>query len=402
MKKTLINVCLSLCFVLWCTAVSAQFKAIGYLPYYQFNRIDQIELSKLTHLNIAFANPDMDGNLSVGGRDIQPIVDAAHAVSLEVFLSLAGGALTSEWEQAWEHLLLPQNKSAFIHKIINYCLDYDLQGIDVDLEWSHVDEYYSPFVLELRDSATYHGLTLTAALPGTYRFPDISAAALAAFDWINMMVYDLRGPWNPSDAGPHSPVSFAYSSINYWDGQGVETDRLTLGVPFYGYDFSNPSNVHALTYRAIVNSNSQNAYRDQVGDIFYNGIPTIEEKTEIALDQLSGIMIWELGQDHYSEYSLLKHISDKIVEVVSVAESIRAETIDIYPNPVTSTLIVEHTNNVDIASVDLHDTNGRQVMATKRPNGSIIELDLSSISAGVYLLKVTSDHEVHMKRIIKR
>ena len=74
---------------------------VGYLPYYRFPLSDNIEYEKLTHLCIAFANPDAQGNLDAGGEDIQPIVDAAHNADVIVLLSLAGGALSNEWATNW-------------------------------------------------------------------------------------------------------------------------------------------------------------------------------------------------------------------------------------------------------------------------------------------------------------
>ena len=41
---------------------------------------------------------------------------------------------------------------------------------------------------------------------------------------------------------------------------------------------------------------------------YYNGRPTIANKVELAVQKLSGIMIWELGQDSFTEYSLLETI----------------------------------------------------------------------------------------------
>ena len=61
--------------------------------------------------------------------------------------------------------------------------------MDVDLEWSHVNSLYSPFVLELKDSLDAHNKLMTVALPGTYRYPEVSDEALNAFAWVNLMAY---------------------------------------------------------------------------------------------------------------------------------------------------------------------------------------------------------------------
>ena len=73
----------------------ASFKVVGYLSGRNFPRIDELELNRLTHLNLAFANPDKDGKLVFSrGLDIAPVVNKGHAAGLKVFVSLAGGGRT--------------------------------------------------------------------------------------------------------------------------------------------------------------------------------------------------------------------------------------------------------------------------------------------------------------------
>jgi GH18 family chitinase len=343
----------------------------------------------------------MSGNLSVGNNaDIAPIVETAHDANVEVYISLAGGALTPAWAAAWESLIQVQNRSAFISKIIQYTLDHNLEGIDVDLEWSHVNADYSGFVLELRDSVDNYDLGLTAALPGTYRYPQITNAALAAYDWINMMVYDLTGPWNPSNVGPHSPYSFAENAINYWVSQGVPKNKLTLGVPFYGYDFTDQNNVTALTYASIVAMNPNNAQVDQVGQIYYNGIPTIEAKTALAMNEVSGIMIWELGQDTFDEYSLL----DKIYEVIQMSVATENEEIDwsieVFPNPFENQIRIQKEEPMT-GHLFLTDANGRLVLDKKLEFEQKIELNTNSLSKGIYFMKVILNGQTFSRKLIK-
>lgn len=376
------------------------FKVIGYLPYYRFGFAPQIEFDRLTDLNIAFANPDMSGNLDVGGQDILPIVQLGKQNGLRVLISLAGGALTPAWEAAWEHLMLPENRSEFIHKIILYVNQYDLDGVDFDLEWSHVNYKYSPFVLELRDSLTAHDKLLTAALPGTHRYPPITDQALAAFDWINMMAYDLTGSWAPNNPGPHSPYSFAVSSINYWLGQGVPADKLTLGVPFYGYNFST-SPVSSFTYRTMVEQNPANAYVDQVGQSYYNGIPTIQAKTMLAMDQLSGIMIWELGQDSYTELSLLKAIDEVVNGTTNSSEPVAGNFLNVFPNPFGEALQVENTGS-ETLRVALADMTGRPLQQLELSPGGSQQINTGMLPAGFYVLQALSSVGRQTVKVAKR
>ena len=386
--------------------MSAQdFKVVGYLPYYRFGFNEQIDYSKLTHLCIAFANPDMEGNLSLSGQDPSAVIASAHDSDVEVFLSLAGGALTPDWAAAWKELIKPANRPAFIHKILEYTFDYNFQGVDVDLEWSHVDENYSGFVLELKDSLDVYDLPMTAALPGTYRYPEISNEALAAYDWINMMVYDLTGSWAPNNPGPHSPYSFAEDAIAYWTiGQQVPPEKLTLGVPFYGYDFSDNTNVVSFTFGSMVSMNTDYAYQDQVGLKYYNGIPTIQEKTMLALDQLSGIMIWELGQDAYgdlSEYSLLTAIDEVINPPVATEDIQNHKSLVAYPNPFRDILFLKGLSNGQ-KYLQIADMYGKPLIArTAEISNNQLNVNLSDLPAGIYILTIRDDRGEVARKVVK-
>ncbi|NUN99459.1 MAG: T9SS type A sorting domain-containing protein [Saprospiraceae bacterium] len=394
---------ISLLFLLNLSSLMAQqdFKIIGYLPYYRFGLSDQIDYSKLTHLNLAFANPDMAGNLSVNGYNIDPVVQAAQQHGVKVYISLAGGALTSEWDAAWTHHQQPENRAAFIHKIIEYVQAHGLDGVDMDLEWSYVTPLYSPFVLQLRDSLTAHGLPLTAALPGTYRYPNISDEAMLAFDFINMMVYDFTGPWAPNNPGQHSSYTFAVNAINYWKTQGMPADRLTLGVPFYGWNFNNaPASVTSATFGSLVAQNPANAQLDQVGQIFYNGIPTIRAKTELAMDEVAGIMIWELGQDAFNEYSLLTTIYNTVNGITNSETPLLAATIRAYPSPFSQNLYIDNEGQ-DACTIRLIDMNGRTLQQQVLDGLSSLTLDVQHLTSGFYFLQQQTGAGVRTLKLVK-
>ena len=287
-------------------SIAKDIMVVGYLPSYRFHMVDKIELDKLTHLCIGFANPDENMRINVGYRDIWPIVTRARAKNVKVILSLAGGALGPTTKQAWKDAMQPWNRTKFVQNLVYYTWQYQLDGLDVDLEWHDVDENYSGFVTELKDSLAVYGKTLSAALPGHHRYPNITDQALAAFDFLNLMTYDLTGPWDPSNPGQHSPYSMAQEAIDFWKGHGVAAEKLNIGLPFFGWDFTWPSNVKSVSYMEMVEMDTSFAHVDQVGKIYYNGIPMIRAKTQLAVDRAGGIMIWELGQDSFDERSLLR------------------------------------------------------------------------------------------------
>ena len=295
---------------------SDQARVVGYFPTWRFTLTDKVDFCKLTHVNIAFGNPMVDGTIQLSNpsaiSNLEQVISTAKLQnsSIQFYISLAGGVLSDQEANTWKTFLASsQDRPKLIDKIIEFVLENKLDGVDVDLEWSHVTQGYSDFVIELKKELSIHGKGMTAAFPSETKFSQISDQALAVFDFINIMVYDYTGSWNPSAPGQHSSYDHAERGINYWKNiVGIAGEKLTLGVPFYGYNFLNSTTVESFTYGSMVASNTSNSERDQVGNKYYNGRPTIASKVKLAAQNLSGIMIWELGQDSFTEYSLLQTI----------------------------------------------------------------------------------------------
>jgi GH18 family chitinase len=289
------------------------FKVVGYLSGWGFDGINRLEIERLTHLNLAFANPDKDGNLIFdGGFEVTPVIQKAHDAGLKVFISLAGGGKPDTI--IWKNLLLPENRVRFIEKILAYVEANNLDGVDVDIEGNllpYVGVNYNPFVVALRSALHSKGKAITAALGATHLHKNVLQEALQAYDFINVMVYDKTGIWRPEDIGPHSPWPYAEEAIRYWTVDlKIPAKRITLGVPFYGFDFTPPARY--IDYQEIIKSDVALAYRDSVDMKYYNGIPIIVRKTELAKNSLGGVMIWEISSDTISHLSLLRAIDQTV------------------------------------------------------------------------------------------
>jgi len=290
-------------------------RIVGYLPYYKFSVAEKIDYSKISHLNIAFANPSADGKFylpeSSNQYILRDIINNARALNntLQIYISIAGGGLSQEQLAIWKSFIdHSDNRAILIRELVSYVEENEFDGVDVDLEWGAVTAGYSDFVLDLKQALNTINKGMTAALPGTTKYSQISSSALNAFDFINIMAYDFTGPWNPAAPGQHSSLDQAKLSVNYWKNTiGVPGEKLNLGVPFYGYSFQG-DRVVSKSFGAIVAENSSYSEVDQVGNLYYNGRPTMAKKVKLAAQTLSGIMIWELGQDSFSKYSLLQTI----------------------------------------------------------------------------------------------
>jgi len=293
----------------------AQKKVIAYIPnWIDLNSFSTaIQYSKLTHINIAFENPDTNGYLTFNSGS-NTIINAAHAQNVKVFVSLGGGSISEGGaiRDNYFNLITPGNRTAFIQKIYDYVLAHNFDGVDVDLEGPAINGDYGGFVIALANKLHSGGKQITAALSEGYGGANVPSSTFAAYDWINIMAYDATGPWNTANPGPHSPYSMAVNQFNYWTGRGLPASKAIIGVPFYGYGFGASAN-QGISYANIIAQYPGAENQDQVGNtIYYNGIPTIKAKTTFAIQNAGGVMIWELSQDAVGSKSLLTAINQVI------------------------------------------------------------------------------------------
>ena len=334
-------------------------RVVGYITTWSNinGTINSIDWDKFSHINVSFGNPvNTNGLFDDGTSDaiINRLIDSAHAHNVKVLISLGGaiqpGTTTRTY---WDHLLQTGNRSKLINGIRAFVDKYNYDGVDVDLEGELVNAYYEGFIVDLAAEFKPEGTLLTAAL-ARWNGNSVSDVALQHFDFVNMMAYDATGPW--SGPGPHSTVSFARNNINYWLGRDVPAEDLVLGVPFYGYDFDD--NGRAWTYRAIVETFEGAEDKDRVNNLYYNGQPTIKEKTEIGVNEIGGIMIWEISQDisDTDSRSLLSTIYNTIIQNNGVIGSGNNKPIVLITSPTNNSSI--QTGQDLLVVVDAQDSDG--------------------------------------------
>ncbi len=398
MKKTLYVALLLLAGFYASAQPPAGFRVVGYVPTWKWSLVSSLDYTKLTHINVAFVNPtDNQGTLSAG-QNLSTLVSNAHANSVEVLASIGGASGPLSYYQT---LLQDANRPAFIDSLVKYMNDNNLDGIDVDLEGNalNIDEY-GVFIQELADTLHQEGKLVTAAV-AQWNGDLIPDAALDSFDFINLMAYDATGPWDPGNPGPHSPYSKATTDINYWRyNRGVPQDKIVLGVPFYGYEFFG-TYATAMTYDDIVTTYPGAEWKDKHGDLYYNGIPTIEDKTALAMSTAKGIMIWELGQDAPDPYSLLTTIDNRLNGILSVNESHDDAKTLLFPNPATNVITI--TSVVAIKGYSVSNGLGENVMEYTVPTASStkLEVGLASLSPGMYVIHINLGTTTVVKQFIK-
>jgi GH18 family chitinase len=293
-------------------ASAQSFRVLGYL----FSRnnwntaIDSIDLTKYTDINLAFINPDSAGNFTPS-EDFGKVTTKVHQHHARVFASIAGGNPPAYFTS----LLADANRAHFIAGLTAFAVQYNFDGVDVDIENDLIDGNYAAFVKELSVALSAKGKLMTSA-QAVWNGHKIGDSTFQRFDFINIMSYDKTGPWTPSKPGQHSPYAMATDDFNYFHKtRHIAAVKLFVGLPFYGYGFGKGA-PESMFYGDIVKAYPGAFEKDSIivpegGKIYYNGIPTIKKKVAFAKKNgAGGVMIWEIQQDSGDERSLLKAIHE--------------------------------------------------------------------------------------------
>ena len=284
---------------------------VGYLPTWSYDAYKDLDWKTLTHVNIAFVNPDSSGNLScsIPDKDLKKIVRKAHRKGVSVEICLGGGGTSADYVS-----LTSSKKSikAFDKKIMSYLKDYKLDGVDLDIEGDADPAFWDNYGVWVKDLSARckRSDKILSCAAATWYDKKISDKTFARFDYISVMAYD-----NKNDKKNHSTYKYAQKCLDYFTGKrDISPSRLVLGIPFYGYRYDGDKNTgKVVTYREVVSNNKNAGKSDVSGANRYNGIDTVKKKTRLAMSY-KGVMVWALSQDASGSSSLLRAIGHTIRE----------------------------------------------------------------------------------------
>ena len=307
------------------------FRVVGYYSGDLFDDpVDNLQLPVYTHIIYGFLIPQADGSfIPIEKPDkLRELVAKGHAAGVKVLVAVGGYTyqgvpVVDNFEQIGA---APELREKFTQGLVDFAKEYNIDGIDLDWESpKHTSsQSYEDTVLLLKAKLAAQGMELSASVNGT-RDPQkgweaiaaITDKAAAALDFINLMCYDLQ-----SDVH-HSPLFFGDLSIDYWLNRGLAADKIVLGMPLY----ARPS---WLQYRQLIALDPENAYRDYVAtqplESYYNGLPTLREKTLLAMRKAGGVMIFDVNEDTRDQTSALSMIGEtvsKLTEQTGPNQSLR-------------------------------------------------------------------------------
>jgi chitinase len=334
----------------------------GYYPGWEQSSMpaSDIDFSALTHVIHFSLVPNSNGSLNSSDNGITAaysadLISRAHAAGTKVIICVGGAGSESDFQAATSTATLP----VFIKNLTNFVATYDYDGVDIDWEPLPASDFqqFTNLVNGLRSAldgfAQHELITIAAAAYPPYGDPPTAEYAMFAalqnqLDQINIMTYDLSGPYGgwvtwfnspiydggytfPSTGGPVPSVNGA---VDNFLGNGVSAAKLGVGIAFYGYIWSGGSGtstsgvtqprqswttaptVSTPDYNTIMSgyyqpelyhwdSSAQAAYLsitnvNPASDMFisYDDQRTCQSKVSYARNRsLGGVMIWELAQD---------------------------------------------------------------------------------------------------------
>lgn len=303
---------------------NAPHRIVGYLPDWNYRPFSELDLGQLTHINIAFCNPDENGKLhsDIPEQKLKDIISKAHSSNVEVFAALGGGDGCGGYIH---HVETSEKRAEFNANIMDFCENYDFDGIDLDIELSSSNQiwnYYADWCTELRALCDERDMEMSTAT-AQWVARKVTPETLALFDFVNVMAYD-----NDEDEHSHASYEYSVQCLDYFaENKKIPKDKLNLGVPFYGRGYTADGELDWNSYMSFADavSKGDKYYSTDICDgIAYNGAVTMAKKAELAKGY-GGIMIWELTQDAKGEKSLLKVINDTLRSKSFIAGDVNAD-----------------------------------------------------------------------------
>lgn len=210
------------------------------------------DYASLTHIARSFLNPRADGHITEsGGFWNEDLEKQAHAHGVKLLASIGGAAPDA---QHWLGMTRdPAARERFFTELEGLIVQHRYDGVDIDWEPSAQTDAdqatYTEFMQALRKRFPKWVIT-TALGTGEWNARHISWKQVAdSVDYINLMTYVFAGSWTghsahnanlntPSDFNDGSPLSVSNNVRDVIQKYGVPAEKLTVGLAFYGIQFS--------------------------------------------------------------------------------------------------------------------------------------------------------------------
>lgn len=323
---------------------------MGFLPYWQFSKRDNIRYELLTHLAVFGVGIDDKGQIikrekdytepgwaALNSTSFSHVRRDAKTVGTKILL-----VITAFDEKVINSIIAnADHTDRVIEETIQVMNEKQFDGVNIDFEHSantdHVTrKKFTEFVKKMTEAIKTENKDWEVSVDvfgDSYlgrRIWEIEELA-EVVDQVVIMAYDYHLP-NSDKAGPVAPL---YGAGEWWSqdittglaefSKKVEKEKLVLGVPYYGYEWATKSNSHlsptyqrsgrTATYMRVRqlmeekklhskwDSNSMSpwiVYEEggEIRQIYFEDETSLGLKFDLAKQSgLGGVAIWAMGYD---------------------------------------------------------------------------------------------------------
>lgn len=358
------------------------YRIVGYVTGWRGLDFSTIQAEKLTHINYAFANC-IDGEIRFGSEEnrtyndsinVQDLADLGKLKgknpNLKILISVGGWSMSKNFSDV---ALTEESRAKFASSAVAFIKKHQIDGVDID--WEYPGQIGAGNVFRAADKQNFTLLLkkvreyldvesekegkkgpdrylLTIATGASQRYIDNTELAEAQkyLDFINIMTYDFHTGSSPL-TGHHANLYLSEipgttsrstdKAVRMHVDAGVPSEKLVLGVPFYGriwygvpsrnnglYQVADSGSGSAPYSKIKTDFNQEEGFvkhkdeaaaavflfnKDDKTFVTYDDLNTLVQKMEyVKKNNLGGVMFWEYSHDHNSE--LLSTIYEELMK----------------------------------------------------------------------------------------
>ena len=283
----------------------------------------------------AFYHLNTEGELEENiGEEGKVYIDWAHSNGYQVWAMVqnAGSGMMDVTSEIMNHY---DNRQALIEKIVEGCMEYNLDGINIDFENMKKEDIdlFSRFIIELEPRLKEIGAVLSVDVTA----PDGSDTWSLCFDrtvlgdvadYLIFMAYDQYGA-SSDQAGTTAGYNWIELNIKkFLETYEVESEKLVLAIPLYArlwtidnngivdgrtaipmnqIDDTIPSDVERKWDDELKQNYVEYKEDGETKQMWIEDIDSLKEKVSLIKEyNLGGVASWELGMETEDVWGMLK------------------------------------------------------------------------------------------------
>ena len=285
----------------------------------------------------AFFYIDENGNFRENvGESGEAYIDWAHGNGYKVWPMVSNAVAAKESLEITSEIMNSyENRKELIEEIVDACVAYDLDGINIDFENMKQEDadVYSRFIIELTPRLNEIGMVVSVDVTA----PDGGETWSMCFDrnvigdvadYIVFMAYDQNGI-SSTTAGTTAGYNWIkLNLVKFLQTEEIDSDKLILGIPFYTRLWTEDANGEVVRSSTVNMEDIEDVLPDGVqknwdddlkqyyveyqdGDytrkMWIEDIESLKAKVSLVNENdLAGVASWQKGMETDDVWPMLK------------------------------------------------------------------------------------------------